>query len=153
MKKSLIFISTLALILVGCSSNSHDKDYDHHHDDAHEHADGMYKEHVHKDMMKEEQDKKEMMIAEEEMVVITSATTEDKMMEEKEMMNEAMSEKVDNHIHVVVEEGDTLSEIVLEHLVDHDGHSLEALVNKVADKNNIKNPDLIFPGQTVDLSM
>lgn len=159
MKKSLIFASVMAILLAGCSSNSHDKDYHHEHDGFHEHSNGVYKEHEHHEMMEKEKAEKEMMKAEEEMVMVTSQAekemkeAEDMKMKEEAVMKEAMAEKMDNHIHLVVEEGDTLSELIVDNVGNHGGHSLEDLINKVAEKNNIDNPDLIFPGQTIDLSM
>lgn len=56
----------------------------------------------------------------------------------------------------VIKRGDTLSRIVRDHLIaqrrDHSPQAVHKAVQTIARDNNVKNPDLIFPGQRIQLN-
>lgn len=62
---------------------------------------------------------------------------------EKEIKTTVTDEKT---ISYVVQRGDTLSAIALEYLGD------KLAYNRIASENNIKNPDLIYPGQVLKIT-
>lgn len=143
MLKKLILASSVAIIATGCTS-THDKDYKHSHHDEHFHEAG-YDEHSHEDMynsMTKHNDHKMKEEMKEEMAVVAAPV----------MVEEVVSEEP---VSVVVEPGDTLSELIKEHSSDGyssmDNGELKTWVMEVSEMNGISNPNLIYPGQTLTI--